>query len=251
MPVFLTHTPKLPTNPPQPNARASRDWFRMKHEEEERRATVYIYDEISFWGITAQDIAEEITSLDVDHIDLHINSPGGWVFDGVAIYNLFQQHKATVDVYVDGIAASIASVIAMAGDNVFIAENAMLMIHKPYVLMVGDADELRKEADVLDQIEKVIINTYRSRVDMPEDEMAALLADETWIDAGTAVELGFATSTVANRREAASVVSRIDFSAFANAPQRWSLREPLSEPDEATTPPRALLERQVALLQRR
>ena len=112
------------------------------------------------------DIKEFFDQLsdDVEKIHVHINSGGGSVFGGIAIYNLLKNHKAEIIVHVDALAASIASVIAMAGDKIIIPKNAQLMIHKPMALVSGNADEMRKEADVLDGCQKVILSTYMEHV---------------------------------------------------------------------------------------
>lgn len=241
MKTFLTHSNKIKPL----TDKASTDWIRI-NKTENRTAEIFIYDEISFWGVSAQDVAQKIKDLDVDHIDLRINSPGGLVFDGVAIYNLFKQHKATVNVYIDGIAASIASVIAMAGDRIYMADNAMIMIHKPLILMFGNATELRKEADVLDQIEKTLISTYRTRVDMEEDELSALLEAETWIDANTALESKFIDEITSSRKEAASAAQMFDLSSFRHTPKTWDVLA--KKKAEETTDP-DLTEEQNLILQ--
>lgn len=131
---------------------------------------------------------------DVKHIDLHLNSPGGDVFEGVAIYNMLKQNKADVDVYVDGLAASIASVIAMAG-KIHIPQNAALMIHNPYAMWVtGNANDLRKEADTLDKVGKSILDTYTAHVDgkTSREDLQAMMDDETWLYGDEAVEAGLA-----------------------------------------------------------
>ncbi|WP_313687581.1 head maturation protease, ClpP-related, partial [Pantoea sp.] len=116
-------------------------------------ADIYIYDEIGYWGVTAQSFAASLKALgDIDHINLHIHSPGGDVFDGIAIYNLLNAHSATKTVYIDGLAASMASVIAMVGNPIIMPENAMMMIHKPWGITGGDANDMRDYADLLDKV---------------------------------------------------------------------------------------------------
>lgn len=107
------------------------NWYSMKASAEDT-ADISIYEEIGGWGISARQFAEELTALgQVNHINLHIHSPGGDVFDGIAIYNLLKNHPASKTVYIDGLAASMASVIAMVGDPIIMPENAMMMIHQP------------------------------------------------------------------------------------------------------------------------
>src|SRR6478672_11496126 len=108
----------------------NKDWFRIQNKADASDTTeVYIYDEIGFWGTTASDFVQQLAQITTDKIDLHLNSPGGEIFDGVAIYQSLKGHPATVNVYIDSLAASAASFIAQAGDNVFIGRNATMMIH--------------------------------------------------------------------------------------------------------------------------
>src|SRR5258707_608582 len=120
------------------------------------RGEIWLYDQVGegwFGGMSAKTFVAEVQKLGkVDLINLHINSPGGSVFDGVAIYNNLKSHPARIEVDVDGVAASIASVIAMAGDEIRMAANAMMMIHNAMGMTFGDAEDMRKTADLLDQL---------------------------------------------------------------------------------------------------
>lgn len=119
-----------------------KSWFRMKASGD-KTADIYIYDEIGYWGVTARQFASSMKALgDLDHINLHIHSPGGDVFDGIAIYNLLNSHTASKTVYIDGLAASMASVIAMVGNPIIMPENAMMMIHYPSHYLMGTHGEL-------------------------------------------------------------------------------------------------------------
>ncbi len=129
------------------------------------------------------DVQDFLNRLDgVKKINVHINSGGGSVFGGIAIYNILKRHDAEITVYVDGLAASIASVIAMAGDRIIIPRNAQMMIHKPSSIAWGDADDMRKEADVLDGCQKVILNTYmrHAKEGVTEEQINSLIDAETW-----------------------------------------------------------------------
>lgn len=129
------------------------------------------------------DVQDFLDQLDgVKKINVHINSGGGSVFGGIAIYNILKRYDAEITVYVEGLAASIASVIAMAGDRIVIPRNAQMMIHKPSSIVWGDADEMRKEADVLDGCQKVILNTYmrHAREGVTEEQINGLIDAETW-----------------------------------------------------------------------
>ena len=130
-----------------------------------------------------QDVQEFLNQLDgVSKINVHINSGGGSVFGGIAIYNILKRYNAEITVYVEGLAASIASVIAMVGDRIIIPANAQMMIHKPSAVAWGNADEMRKQADVLDGCQKVILNTYMEHVKegVTAEEINALIDTETW-----------------------------------------------------------------------
>jgi ATP-dependent protease ClpP protease subunit len=125
---------------------------------------------------------------------VRINSPGGDVFDGFAIYNLLNQHEGKVTVYVDGLAASAASVIAMAGDEIVMADNALMMIHDPWTMSVGNAAEMRETASLLDKISGSILTTYLSKSNLEAADITQKMKDESWFNAVEAVEFGFATS---------------------------------------------------------
>lgn len=154
-------------------------------------AELFIYDTIGFGGLTSNDFKEQLAGLgNVNEIDVHINSGGGDVFQGIAIGSLLKKHPATINVFIDGLAASIASVIAMAGDTITIAESALMMIHEGHAGLVGEADELRKEADLLDKINSLIAALYADRTGKPVDDIRQLMSDETWFSAQEALEIG-------------------------------------------------------------
>ena len=157
---------------------------------------IFIYDELgpSWMGlISAEAVVTELHDHD-DFLELtvRINSPGGDVSDGLAIYNALSRRTGQTTVEVDGIAASAASLIAMAGDTIRIAENAMLMIHSPWTIAAGNAEELRQTAGVLDKFESGLIDTYAKRTGNDRDTVAGWMAAETWFDAHEAVVHGFA-----------------------------------------------------------
>ena len=146
-------------------------------------------------GITAKDIKAQIDGFgEVDEITVRINSPGGDVFEGLAIYNLLAEHPATITVKVDGYAASIASVIAMAGDTVTMAANALFMIHNPYTFAFGDSADLREKADVLETVKASLITTYQTKATADDNELSNLMDSETWFNAEQSIEHGFATA---------------------------------------------------------
>ena len=167
-------------------------------------AEIQLYDEIGSFGITAKDFATDLKNLgEVREISLRVNSPGGSVFDGNAIYNMLKQHPAKVTAYVDGLAASMASVIVMAADHVVMPENALMMIHNPWSMSVGDAEALRKNADLLDKVKTTLLLAY-GRSMMTDQEISQMMDDETWLTGAEAVEMGFADELVAEVAMAAS-----------------------------------------------
>ena len=165
-----------------------RTWYNRKADD-----TIEITDDIGGFGVSAKSFLNDMKAINGDTINLSINSPGGDVFAGVAIYNALRSSGKKVNVKVLGIAASAASLIAMAGDEIEMPENAMMMIHNPWSFAMGDADELRATADVLDKIGNSLVGTYAARSGKDEDEIKALLDAETWMSAQEAVEMGFAT----------------------------------------------------------
>lgn len=171
----------------------NQSWFTIKAAANDT-AEISIYDEIGFWGVTAQQFAKDLKALgnNLKQINLHIHSPGGDVFDGIAIYNLLKNHPANKTVYIDGLAASMASVIAMAGNEIIMPENAMMMIHKPWGIQGGDADDMRKYADLLDKVESTLIMAYVAKTGKSESDLAEMLKVETWLTGKECVEQGFA-----------------------------------------------------------
>lgn len=178
-------------------------------------AEIHVYDEIGFWGITARDFVRDLKQITAGTIHLRVNSPGGDVFDGVAMYNALKEHPARVVTHIDGLAASIASVIALAGDEVQIADNAFFMIHHPWTIAIGNAAELRKGADTLDKIAESIITTYLHRADASREVVETWMDEETWFNAEEAVEHGFADAIAG---EATKAKASFDLSVFSRVP---------------------------------
>lgn len=184
------------------------DWLQIKVAA--KVGEVYIYGEIDdfkFWGdeVTPTGIKEELDKLkDVNSINIYVNSPGGGVFAGVAIYNEIKRLDKPVTAYVDGLAASIASLIVLAADRVVMPVNALYMIHNPYMCACGDAGQLRNMADRLDKLrESVLISTYRDKTGLDEEQLKTMLDEETWLDGKEAVELGFADELAEDQKIAA------------------------------------------------
>lgn len=180
----------------------------------------------SYWEeLDAQKIVKHIKGLKGD-VTVKINSPGGDVFDGIAIMNALKAHDGKVIIVVDGIAASIASVIAMAGSTIRMAEGAFLMIHNPWTIAMGDATEFRHTAGVLDQITETLVGIYSRKTGKAADEVKAMMNAETWISGVEAVELGFADLT----DEQAAEVSNFDLSVFNNVPEPLRIAAQAAKP---------------------
>lgn len=161
-------------------------------------ADIYIYGDIydSWWddeSNSAISLKDKLLELgDISEINLHINSLGGDVFEGIAMFNLLKQHKANVKVYIDGVAASIASVIAMAGDTIYMPKNSMMMIHNCWSYACGNSKEFRKLADDLDKIMESSIESYMSKINITKEELKELLDNESWLTAQECFDMGFA-----------------------------------------------------------
>ncbi|EMA6341690.1 Clp protease ClpP [Bacillus cytotoxicus] len=188
---------------------------------------INIYGEIAsknYWWdedvVTAKEFKKQLDSLgNVETINVYINSPGGDVFTGQAIHSMLKRHDAHVNVYVDGLAASIASVIAMAGNTIHMPRNAMLMIHNPWTFAFGNAKDFRKTADDLDKIRDSILETYLSQSpEMNRDELINLLDNETWLTAQEALDLGLIDEITEENEVAASISDNL-FNRYKNVPQ--------------------------------
>jgi len=191
-----------------------------KIENKSDESTVYIYDEISWFGVQAEQFVKDLNNIKAKTIHLRVNSPGGSVFDGTSIYNALKQHSAKVVAHVDGLAASIASVIIMAADEVRMSENAFLMIHEPFSIVIGGADDMRHEADLLDKVGGTIVKTYMDKSGKDEDEIKDMMAKETWFTAQEALDMGFCDCIDKETKEKAQIVL-FDLSVFANVPDKF------------------------------
>lgn len=153
---------------------------------------LWLYEEIGFWGVTAADVAASLTPLAGERVTLRVNSPGGEVFDGIAIFNLLKNHPGGVDVVVDGLAASAASFIAMAGESITMQPHSRMMIHDALAFAYGNAAELTALAALLDDLSANIASIYAERSGGEADAFRELMRAETWLDPAAAVELGLA-----------------------------------------------------------
>lgn len=192
-------------------------WFNISKGDE--TAEVMIYDVIGDWwdGVLAKDFAKEISELDVDELTVRVNSPGGLIYEGLAIYNALKQFNGKVIVKIDAVAASIASIIAMAGDEIQMPPSADIMIHNPWSFVAGDANDMRQEANELDRLKEKLINIYAERTGLARDELSRMMDDETWMDGAQAVSLGFADTLLESQKAAACA---FDPKMFDNIPER-------------------------------
>lgn len=179
---------------------------------------LYIYDEIgpAYWGlISGKAVADELSRMNGEDVMVRINSPGGDVHEGVAIYNALNRYPGKVTVAIDALAASAASFVAMAGDEIGIAENAFLMIHNAWTIAVGNADDMRAAAATLDMHDSMIADTYVARAKITRDDVVDLMSAETWMTAAEAVEKGFADGI----SDALKVSACVRDGIFSNAPK--------------------------------
>lgn len=193
-----------------------RSWYSIEAKAGNKEADVFIYDTVGIWGVAANDFVRDLNEIDAKTINLRINSPGGNVFDGVAIFNALKKHDAKVITHIEALAASIASIIALAGDEVQIADNAFYMIHNPYTWAVGDAASMRKTAGMLDKVTDSLIKTYTNKTGKSDSEIRQFMDDETWFTADEAKDAGFA-DIITDEEE---VDAAFDLSVFNNVPQQ-------------------------------
>lgn len=173
-----------------------RPCFSFKAATATAPAVLAIDDEIGFWGLQAKDFRESLNAISAKELHVEINSPGGDVFAGTAMFNMLRawaKDGKQVVTKVSGVAASIASVIFLAGDKRVMPKNTFAMVHQPWTFAMGNADDLREQADTLEKIGGGMVKTYMDRTGLSEDEVNALLAQDTWLSADEALEKGFAT----------------------------------------------------------
>jgi ATP-dependent Clp endopeptidase proteolytic subunit ClpP len=209
------------------NPNRHKAWYEIKAEADDT-TEIYLYDEISYFGITARQFVSDLNSVKSKNIKLRINSPGGAVWDGTAIYNAIKEHPAHVETHIEGIAASMASVIALAGDEVHMAENAYYMIHNPQLISMGEASDLRHDADLLDKITSNMVTTYAEASGNTKHQIKQWMNDETWFTAREAKDAGFVDELESEK----DATAEFDLSVFSHVPERFKFenrdREPLS-----------------------
>ena len=213
-----------------------KSWYEIKAQSDEV-AEVLIYDQIGedFWGegVSAKEFARDVGAIKAAEILVRINSPGGSVFDGQAIYATLRSHAARIVTRVEGLAASIASLVAMAGDEVRMTANSLFMIHDPWAYASGTAPEMHSFADVLEKVGATIRDVYAARSALTADEVAAAMAAETWYTAGEAEAVGLID--VVDNMRAVAVTFDPDRYGFRRTPS--GLLAPPPAAPEATPSP--------------
>ncbi|EAU9329510.1 Clp protease ClpP [Salmonella enterica] len=205
------------------------NWWNIKNSagEDDTPAEMQLYGYIGEWDdISSAEVVKQLKVITAKTIVVRINSYGGSVFTAQAILSSLKRHPANVTVYIDGIAASAATIIAMAGDKIIIPANAMMMIHNPWTLAAGDSEELRSIAEMMDKVRNSILAAYREKTGLSDEKLIELMDAETWFSADEAVELGFADEVEQPMRLAASLNNGVfslngmsfDASRFAHLP---------------------------------
>ena len=203
----------------------------IRSETDGDTATVYVYDIIdSYWGVSANDFARTLGAITTPNISLRINCPGGDVFEARAMMAAIAEHPATITAKVDGLAASAATALTLACDAVEIVEGGFYMIHQAWTLALGNADDMRTTAGLLDKVDGVLVDGYAKKTGKSADEIVAWMKAETWFTAQEAVDAGFANSVTAIGTAKAQA-SAFNVAAYANAPK--ALTEPKPDWDAA------------------
>jgi len=209
----------------EPAEEEKKSWYEMTVNKKDEAAEISIFNEIGgIFGISVDQFKKDFDAIKNNKkIKLLLNSPGGSVFDGMAIYNILAAYKSKINVEVMGIAASIASVIALSGEELTMGEGSYLMIHDPMGLCVGTAEDMRKVAEVLEKIAGQIANIYTNNSNLDKDEVLQKMKDETWFTADEAVEAGFADNIV-NHGKPKAIAFDIDKYGYAHVPEEIQKR---------------------------
>ena len=205
------------------NARADKAGRSIRVQTSEDVAHVYVYDVIdSYWGASAKALVEALDGAGEKTIHLHINSPGGDVFEARAMVSAVrarQQRGGKVVSFIDGLAASAATYLSLAGDQVHIAEGGMFMVHNSWTLAWGNKTELRSTADLLDKIDGTISADYARKTGASTEQIEAWMEAETWFTGAEALAAGFVDSVIEPSKAADGKAARWNLSAYANAPK--------------------------------
>ncbi len=225
-----------------------RHWFSIQAKAESDQAEVLIYDYIGWGGVSAADFAKQLKDVSAKTINVRINTPGGDVFDGLAIFNSLKAHGAQIHVKVDGIAASIGSIIAMAGHSITMGESAFMMIHNPWAVAIGNAADMRDMAATLDKIGGSLADIYAKRADVSAAQAQSWMDAETWFTAQEAKDAGLAD--VVHGGEKAKAAVQFDLSGYTKVPKALTAPNPTSQPDEDSAKRAALMRMRLSLVER-
>lgn len=216
------------------NAPAAKATPAIRMKEDGDVAHVYVYDVIdSYWGASAKALVEALAAAGAKDVALHVNSPGGDVFEARAMVSAVRAHQAKghrVTAYIDGLAASAATYLALSGDQVHIADGGMFMVHNSWTLAWGNKTELRSTAELLDKIDGTIGADYARKTGATVEQIAAWMDAETWFTGAEALAAGFVDSVIEPPKADDSKSARWNLSAYANAPKVAAPAQP-SEPD--------------------
>ena len=196
------------------NVYENKSWYSIPTIEAKagRSTCIHIYDEIGVHGITAKTFLEDLKKLKGKDVTIHINSTGGDVFQGQAIYTALKNYTGKVTVKIEGLAASMATIIALAADRVEMTSNSLFMIHSPMSNVFGNKAQMRKQINALEKVETTMLSVYKAKTNISEDEIEQMMARETWLSAHEALELGFVDEVLG----AVKVVARYDLSGYQN-----------------------------------
>lgn len=188
----------------------------VRAEASENEATIYLYDAIGDWyGVSAKDFCKALAGIDAETVHLRINSPGGDVFEARAMATAIKQCGKSVVAHIDGVCASAATYVALAAASVEMADGSFFMIHKAWALSVGNSDDLRDLAALLDKVDDSIVADYVAKTARGADEIREMMAAETWMTAQEAMDFGFVDSVFDGKVEDSA---RWDLSAYEKTP---------------------------------
>lgn len=212
-----------------------KSWYSIAAKAATNQTEISIFDEIGYWGISAKQFITDLKTVDPAHnILLRIHSPGGEVFDGNAIYNALKRHPGGVTVQIEGLAASMATVIALAGSPVRMSANGFFMIHNPWSIAMGDAEDMREQAELLEKIQAGIVNAYAAKSGQSAEQVQAWMDAETWFTAEEALAAGFIDEITDAIAIAASANKFARVGKFKNAPGDLTAPEVIMDEISAT-----------------
>lgn len=212
-----------------------KSWYSISAKAAANQTEISIFDEIGYWGISAKQFIADLKNVDPSHsILLRIHSPGGEVFDGNAIYNALKRHPGGVTSQIEGLAASMATVIALAGSTVRMSANGFFMIHNPWSLAMGDAEDMREQAELLDKIQAGIVNTYVAKSGQSPEQVQAWMDAETWFTAAEALAAGLIDEITDAIAIAASANKFGCIGKFKNAPDDLTVPEVIMDQVQET-----------------